>query len=524
MATNSRLARIARAYWPFLIIVLIVGIVVGAFPSSAVSSKTVKVNLSLLGTSLSQKPGYTVAGYRCGPKIRQVPWSKYAPYCIPAWHGNNGGATYPGVSRNTITITYRSPNTAGASLLLKIFGSEIGTNAQAIQTMKDYIHIFNHTFELYGRHVVLKPFSGKGDFVNELQGQGLEQAKEDALTAKKLNAFADVSLLSSTQIYDQYLAHEGIIAIGALAQPSWWFQDYAPFEYSPNPSCDTGVEAIAQSVGRSFAGLPAIFSTSPTMKKKTRVFGIIFPESPTYASCGNLLVRLLKQEFNVTVARRIEYSISFSQESSEAQSAIAQMKASGVTTILCGCDPIFPWLLTLDAQSQNYYPEWLALDFEDIFTQIYVQSEWAHAISTGLLLPPETQQEAYKVFYNYYHKAPPSPQFAEIYPALLLLFDGLQAAGPDLNPYTFEQGFFRLPDSLPGGNYGLWVFSKNRFTTPGDFDVLEWNTLATSPQDNKPGTYIACYNGRRFPLSVSGAKELPYHQQPDCPSTPVPKT
>lgn len=524
MATNSKFKRLFTAYWPLLIIVCILILVIGVFPSSATGSKSVKVNISLLGTSLSHKPGITVGGYRCGPGIRQVPWSKYAPYCIPAWHGNNGGSTYPGVTRTTITVTYRSPNTAGASLLLKVFGSQIGTNQEAIQTMQDYINIFNKEYELYGRHVVLKPFNGKGDFVNELQGQGLEQAKEDALTAKKLNAFADVSLLSSTQIYDQYLAHEGIISIGAIAQPSWWFQDYAPYAYSPNPSCDTGVRAIAESVGRSFADLPAIFSTSPAIQKKKRVFGIIFPEAPTYASCGNLLVSLLKSEFNVTVARRIEYSISFSQESSEAQSAIAQMKASGVTTILCGCDPIFPWLLTLDAQSQNYYPEWLALDFEDVFTQLYVQSEWAHAISSGLLLPPTTKQEAYKVFYKFYHKPPPSPQFAEIYPPLLLLFDGLQAAGPDLNPYTFEQGFFRLPDSLPGGDYGLWVFGKNRFTTPGDFVVLEWDINAISPEDDKPGTYIACYNGKRFPLSVAGAKELPLHIQPQCPLTPTPKT
>jgi hypothetical protein len=517
---RPRRAEIARGYWPLATVVAVLVIMVSLFPSVQSETGFRGVPLRELGVSLAGKKGVTRGGYECGPGIRQVPWSKYAPLCEPLWHGNNGGATWQGVTADTITITVRRPNATALGSLQNLFAPTLGTFDQQVATMRGYIEIFNKTFELYGRHVVLKVLNGKGDFLAELQGRGLEEAREDALLAKKLGAFADVSLLASSRFYDQYLANEGVIAIGAIAQPSSWFKAYAPYEYSPSPSCDIGVRATAVFMGHSLAGLPAIFAPDPKLRTKQRVFGLIFPEDPNYASCGELLVRLVSERYGIKFARVIQYSISVSQEPTEASNAISQMISSGVTTIMCGCDPIFPLLLAADAAGQNYYPEWLSLDFIDAFTQLYNQSEWAHAISSGLLLPPKSEQEAYRVWKLYFHSEPPSPQFAQIYAPLVLLFDGLQAAGPHLTPKTFQEGFFRLPPSLPGGDYGSWVFGQDRYVPIADFDILIWDKSAISPEDGRPGTYVGCFNGRRFPLSEQGAAQLPYHKQLQCPQTP----
>ncbi len=503
-------------YWPILILLVIVALVVAFFPSTPANAGLGKVNVSLLGTSMAGKTGTTVSGIDCLPNVRQFTWSKYAPMCEPKYTRNNGGSTSWGVTKNTIYITYREPNTSGASILAKLFGPAMGTDQQAIATMETYIKFFNSQFELYGRKVVLEPFSGKGDFINELQGQGLEQAKEDAITAKSLHAFADVSLLSSSQFYDQYLADQGVIAIGAIAQPTTWFKAYAPFEYTPTPTCDTGVRALAVGIGRSLANLPAIFAGEPSLQKKIRVFGLIYPENPTYASCGQLLQNLLASQYHVYIKKTIKYSISLADEASEAQSAIAEMKVNGVTSILCGCDPIFPILLTGDATTQNYYPEWLATTFEDVFSQLNDSAEWSHSLTSGLLLPPKDKQEAYRVYKMANPKGTPSPQFAEIYPPLLLLFDALQAAGPDLNPQTFQAGFFRLPRSLPDGNYGRWTFGKDIYSPVSSFNILYWDKNAISTEDGKPGTYVTGNNGKRYTLSIKGVEQLPNHVQLDC--------
>ena len=57
--------------------------------------------------------GTTVSGYTCIPGRRQVPWSLYAPYCVPAWHGNNGGATAPGVTATTINVSVNYASNGG---------------------------------------------------------------------------------------------------------------------------------------------------------------------------------------------------------------------------------------------------------------------------------------------------------------------------------------------------------------------------------------------------------------------------
>ena len=104
---------VSKRYLILLVAVVILVIVALTYPTVDITTSGGKINTSLLGSSLSQKPGYTVNGTKCGPGIRQVSWSKYSPYCIPIFRGNNGGATSPGVDSKSITITYREPNTAG---------------------------------------------------------------------------------------------------------------------------------------------------------------------------------------------------------------------------------------------------------------------------------------------------------------------------------------------------------------------------------------------------------------------------
>ncbi len=507
-------------YSPLAIVLVVIVVLVAVFPSKAKSSSEFTIGNAKLGMYFAEKPGYTVAGVKCAPNIRQVPWSKYAPYCEPKWTGNNGGTTSFGVTKSTITITYREPASSLSGLAALFFPPQlIGTEAQALQTMQTYIDLFNKSYELYGRRVVLKTFVGKGDELSELQGQDLEQAQQDSLSAKQLGAFADISLLASTQIYDQDLADQDIIAIGALAQPQSWFQSYAPYEYSPTSTCDQGAKVVATVIGREMANLPAIFAGDPNFVKRVRKFGLIYPENPNYAGCALELAKILSTQYNSPMTREVGYTINIAQATTQATNIVAQMKSRGVTSVICACDPLFPIFLASTATQQNYNPEWLALDFGDIFSQkVTPQSQWAHEISGGIVMPPNKDEEAYKAYKLEDPTGTPSPEFYDIYQPLLEFFAGLQAAGPDLTPYTFEHGIFSLPPSLPNGDYGAWQYGNNVFNPPADFGILRWDPNLVSPSDGLKGTMIACDNGKRFPFSTSGANQLPFHKQINCPS------
>jgi hypothetical protein len=108
-----------------------------------------------------------------------------------------------------------------------------------------------------------------------------------------------------------------------------------------------------------------------------------------------------------------------------------------------------------------------------------------------------------------------TPEYGFVYPPLLLFFDALQAAGPDLTPQTFEQGYFSLPNSIPNGSLGGWSFGKNSFDPPSDFRAIWWNPNAISAQDGKKGAWINCNNGTPYYIANKGAG-LPKHQQLNC--------
>ncbi len=75
-----------------------------------------------------------MSGVHCGPGVRQVPWSAYAPWCEPAYHGNNGGATAPGMTGNTITLTYRIASGAPGAVLSDpgVISSYLGDSPESI--------------------------------------------------------------------------------------------------------------------------------------------------------------------------------------------------------------------------------------------------------------------------------------------------------------------------------------------------------------------------------------------------------
>lgn len=521
---GQAIATVLKRYATLIALVATVVLIVELVPAVRSGNKPTGPQTSELASvtpaAAPGTPGTTVGGVACGPGVRQVPWSKYAPLCVPAWHGNNGGATAPGVTATTITLTYRdAESTELAALSSEVGPSLLPTNQTVVSVMSSYINLFNRTFELYGRHVVLKAFKGQGDFLQEDLGGDQAQAQSDAATAASLGAFADISVLSSTEPYDAALADHHVIAIGAQFLPQSWFAEYAPYEYSIIPDCNKEATTTASVVGRAMAHLPAIFAGSPSLQSKTRVFGLLYPSSPLYAECAQQAAKVLKDRYGVKLAAQVSYALSLSSISNQASTAIAEMKSAGVTTVLCACDPITPLYLTAAANSQDYHPEWLTLSLDDALSRLPAQNQWAHAISGGFVSIPPVDQEAYRAYLQADGGKTPalavSETLAAFYEPLLFFFDALQQAGPDLNPETFKQGVDSLPPSLPGGQFGAWHFGPDTYDPDADFQIMWWSPTAISAQDQRRGAWQPCNGGQRYYYS-NDAASLPMGKQLSC--------
>src|SRR5690242_3892959 len=107
----------------------------------------------------------TTTGKVAGP-------SGYAPPCVEPWKGgDNGGATAPGVTADTITIALYQ---AQPDLLQQAFFEDTGSDeslAKERETTQDYVDYFSSHYELYGRKVDLVPIKASG-------------APDDAVAAK----------------------------------------------------------------------------------------------------------------------------------------------------------------------------------------------------------------------------------------------------------------------------------------------------------------------------------------------------
>lgn len=487
-------------------------------PGSAATSAAATGPVAAAGVDSYSSPdlsGTAVTGVKCGNGARQFTWSEYAPYCEPVFHGNNGGATGQGVTATTITLTYRLANSAQQTAIDSAAGAANINQTDMVEDLQSYINYFNTQFELYGRHVVLKTFQGQGDYIEEDQGQDLAATQADAVTAHDMGAFGDVTFsLESSQYYEQDLAAEHVISFSPIGMSQQWFEQYAPYEYSvQGPSGTTSIQDATSVICQRMAGMPAIFAGSPTLQASKRVFGIIFPQTPVYQSEVDQWQSLLASQCHVSVAKVIGYSINVAEYEEEAASAMAQLNAAHVTTILCACDPIADIFFSQAADDQAYYPEWFASYFGDPIARNYDQSEWDHAIVAGWQWPPYASVEAYRTFERAYpgkqpaETPPSSPRYYYVpYYQLLQIFDALQAAGPDLNAATFEQGMFSLPPSTPGDVIGgQWQFGPDVFDPIHSYTLAWWDPNAVSDFDNTKGAYQWCNSAQVYTASDPAA-------------------
>jgi hypothetical protein len=435
-----------------------------------------------------------------GPQVSGDP---YSPPCVK-FHGNNGGATSRGVSSSTVTVAYRQTSDPGfQQTLASIGGAQFDdTPADIERTVKGLADYFNKNFQFYGRKLHFVFYKGQGTQTNELLGGGQQEAGDDALkVATSIKAFADMS--ASTEPYGDALSREKVLNFGEPYLSAQWFQQRAPYAWSLATDCTSVSEATAQVGVAELEGKDAIFA-GPAFAHTTRKLAILAPDNPWYQDCVNNAERIYTQAGDARL-ESIPYQLNLATLSTQAASVISKLKADHITTVVCGCDPIFPVYLTQRAQQQNYYPEWavvgVALTDQDIVGQLFNQSEWQHAAGVtyqGKTLPYQATL-GYSAYRSVRHDEP-AQAVNLIYAQMYMMALGIQLAGPDLTAANFEKGMRSYPGG--GGEFGTWGFPNGHFTPTLDGAEIYWDPNATSAYNGKQGAYIVSsprYKTGHFP-------------------------
>ncbi|MGI8493378.1 MAG: ABC transporter substrate-binding protein, partial [Acidimicrobiales bacterium] len=449
----------------------------------------------------------------------QVPGDPYSPPCR-TFSGSNGGATSKGVTATTINVAYRNTNDKGFQQeLAALGGANLADSPADIQrTISALITYFNNHYQFYGRKLALSFYNGQGLLANELLNQGQAAAEADAVTVgQQMKSFADLS--AQSQPYAEDLAAQGVLAFGDPYMSQNWHRLHAPYTWSIAVDGTTVADLASNYAVKKLcpAGTPATYAGGQ-LKNVPRKFAALAPENKEYQD-SVVSARNVLSSHGCDPGVNQTYQLDLGTISNQASNIIAKFKSSGVTTILCGCDPITPVFLSGDAAQQGYFPEFIivgtALTDADLVGQLWNQQFTAHALGISPNAPtvPSTQTLGYAA-YKTVRSDEPAFTVDLIFQQIEEMAIGITLAGPNLTPNSFEQGMFSFPPQE--GPYGLWGFGPNDFTTTDDVREICWSPTAISAYNQKQGAYLpGKYNNARW---VAGT--IP----PGPPGCPIPSS
>ena len=420
----------------------------------------------------------------------QVSGDPYSPPCMQ-FSGDNGGSTYHGVNATEIHVAYRVLNEKGFQQTLAALAGASLTDTpddvkRTIEALGEY---FNSHYQFYGRKIVWDFYDGQGSDTTELLGQGRDKAEADATTVQSMGSFADMS--ANSEPYANALANKDIIGFGDPYLSTQWHDEHAPYIWSIASSGTEVANFAAEYSTKKLCGKPAVYAGGD-LKGKPRKFASMAPENPWYQESVQV-ARQTFQNAGCDPGVNVEYSLDLGTMSNQATNIVAQLQSQGVTTIVCGCDPIIPVFLSSRANSQGYFPEFIvvgtALTDTDIVGQLWDQNFAKHAFGVSSLTEPmPAQQSIGYAAYKTVRQDEPAFSVDLIYYQMAQMAIGLQMAGPDLTPQTFQQGMFAYPRKL--GPAGSWGFGEHDYTTADDVREICWDPNAISNYNQKQGAFV----------------------------------
>ena len=483
-----------RGYAPLVVLVAAVVVMVALVPSK------VPDELAAAGGAAGEVPvGETASGWGdvvqpCADRELQVPDSGYSPPCYSFTGTDNGGATSPGVDADSIKVSYRITAQDLLVLLGQLGGVQLDeSTAEMARTAEALVEYFNANFEFYGRKIELVTYEGRGDILAEFTGGGQDQANNDAIrVASEIGAFADVNAIS--QPYADALSRNDVVGIGAPYMSREWFEAHRPYAWSMVPDCTATAEASAAYSNARLFGREAAFAGGD-VQGQPRSMAVIAPNNLEYQQCLDSFEEMIGAEGN-EVGLRLDYTIDPAQLQVQASAIMAKLADEGTTSVSCACDPIMQMYLAKEASAAGYYPEWLIAGVgfidTDLGGQIVMKNapdQWIRAFGGSPSAAPQPPERSVAhAAYRTVRDDEPSLFVDQIYSQLLVLALGIQMAGPNLTPTTFETGLFAYPGGT--GQAGTWDFGPGHYTPVTDIREIWWDPDEISPFNAEPGSYV----------------------------------
>ncbi|MEX2100482.1 MAG: hypothetical protein WEB19_03620 [Acidimicrobiia bacterium] len=450
-----------------------------------------------------------------------------SPPCKGArFTGDNGGATWQGVTADTIRLGYiDDPADHG--------GQVSGRYHHVLAPLIDHV---NRRYELYGRRLVLVDVPATGSVSDPAVNRA------DARAAAQADVFAVIAY-ERFGAFQRTLAAEGVVSliggdVGAVSEAA--LTAMHPHAWAVYPSIEQAAEITGKLVCGALNGKPARHGGAD-VSGRVRHFGVVVedgwdarPLEARLAACGA--------------------PVAVYQASGDFELLLRQMRDQGVTTAVCLCrnfDKRYPEA----AEALGYQPEWLLPGIDEKAAYLRYTStatsdnqpraQLAHTfgISTRLRRPPPnsvsgTDQADQQYWFHAARESDPGFTYGvgaqgsvsatfgyDLYAQLLTLASGIQWAGPNLTPETFGDALAGLRYPNPGVGRSPWWqpsvgFGVADHSFNSDAALIWWRDPSDAGYESRTDFGELCYvgGGHRFTAATmpTSADDLLFDPEAGC--------
>ena len=452
-------------------------------------------------------------GERCDPETGRVKIPTFfAPECFAPFDGDNGGATAPGVTADSVKIVYYLAQEADP-VLAYLTGAIANddTNADQADTMTKLLSLYETYYETYGRSVDLQVFEASGTALDAVS------ARADAVQiAEEFDPFMVWGGPILTNAFAEELHARQIPCFGCgPAQQYEYYEQNAPYALEIGKLPDQQTRLVAEYIGKQLVGKPAVHAGNEAFQSQERVFGRLWINAGQASIDSN---ENFEDEFAALggdIVESVDYELDPATIAEQANTAIGRLKAAGVTSIILAGDPVGPGDFTREATSQDYFPEWIltgtALVDTNVFARSYDQEQWQHAFGVSNLAArtaPGIDGADFKYEWFFGEPAAAVDTIGVMDPLPSTFYAILQGTGTDLTAQNFQDALFAgdptarafTAPSLSWGADGRWPEVPD-YGGVDDVTEIWWDPELVGFDElnrEEPGMYRFVDGGQRY--------------------------
>ncbi|MCU1460796.1 MAG: hypothetical protein JWO37_871 [Acidimicrobiales bacterium] len=484
------------------------------------------------GVTAKGDTSHCVGGRQFDPKVYG-----WAPACVPKFTGDNGGATYRGVTKDTIKVVYMRGNYGQAVNAILTAQGALPSHQQFDQFLGAAQKYINDHYELYGRKIVFKQYQiscGTG-------GQGPPDnsclRNEMRTMVGQENPFAVLwNNPVSSETYDE-LSRLKVVNIGGFGFTNAFNQAHAPYHWDVLMDGDKMAAEVGEWWCKRMNGGNAVYAgqdgNGKSMAGSKRVLGVLSTDDPENKATISLLKRELAK-CGAGVTHEYYYAQDITTADSQRRAAVAEMRKGPIaTSIMCFCDQVAPLFLYQQCRDQNYYPEHVMVGTgnmdDDTSTHSYdhdlapltaknqyPEFENAFGLAQDPQMEPAASDQAARVWQSAGNAgAAPYSSASNDFDYYAMIATLIQAAGPHLTPQDVQagaQGIGKLsPTNNTGPLFGTRGLGPGDYTWNDTYREIYFSPARPSPHDGVPGRYMSLDGGHWYGVGQypSGLIALP---------------